>query len=129
MGMAFTPFFLVVVFQVYVTDFSIYGIDAKRRASATGDTEARYSRTVTGQRMNLPRKRSDLAIRHPFAACRAARKRRRTVPITTELAPAPTFQFSCGLGSDADPPSASLHGRKQGALASNGCSHFSPSNQ
>src|ERR1019366_2448212 len=40
MGMAVAPSILVVVFQTYVADFVLCGVDAKRQTAVAGDAEA-----------------------------------------------------------------------------------------
>ncbi len=54
-GMAFTPFVLVVVFQVYVVDFAPPDVDAERRTAVAGNAEAPRARAVADQCVYLPR--------------------------------------------------------------------------
>src|ERR1035437_761974 len=55
-GMAGTPFILVVVFQVYVVDFAPSDVDAERQTAITSDVETPCSLAVANQCVHLPRR-------------------------------------------------------------------------
>ena len=50
-------FFLVVVFQIHITDFVLCGVDAKCQTPVPCDAKAPGSSAVAGQRVRLPRRK------------------------------------------------------------------------
>src|SRR5260370_39542765 len=54
MGMAFTPFILVVAFQVHIDNLSLGGVYAEREAAVARDAEAPWSPTGARGHMGLP---------------------------------------------------------------------------
>src|SRR5260370_29347735 len=54
MGMAVTPFILVVVLQVHIDNLSLGGVYAEREAAAARDAQAPCSPTVTGEHTDPP---------------------------------------------------------------------------
>jgi hypothetical protein len=55
-GIAFTPYYLVVVFQIYVADFAVCHVDAERQATVAGDAEAPCALAVAGECVHIPRR-------------------------------------------------------------------------
>src|ERR1035441_7468662 len=61
MGMVGCSCVSVVIFQIYVADFALGGVNAKRQTAVTGNAQAPCAFAVTGQCVHLPcRKRAQL---------------------------------------------------------------------